>query len=64
MDAAVVVSVEALGMSTTGVLGFVLLLRMAWVLPSVFIAVGLGLANWWNSRAAQAGGGARPAVSP
>ena len=64
MDAAVVVSVEALGMSATGVLGFVLLLRMAWVLPSVFIAVGLGLAGWWNSRAAQVEGGASQAVSP
>lgn len=64
MDAAIVVSVEALGMSATGVLGFVLLLRMAWVLPSVFIAVGLGLAGWWSSRAAQAGGKVRPAVSP
>lgn len=64
MDAAVVVSVEALGMGATGVLGFVLLLRMAWVLPSVFIAVGLGLADWWGARAAPVGGGARQAVSP
>lgn len=63
MDAAVVVSVEALGMGATGVLGFVLLLRMAWVLPSVFITVGLGLAGWWSSRVAQVGSGAREAVS-
>jgi hypothetical protein len=63
MDAAIVVSVEALGVSSTGVLGFVLLLRMAWVLPSVCIAVGLGLADWWSSRA-QVGSGAREAVSP
>jgi uncharacterized membrane protein YbhN (UPF0104 family) len=64
LDAAIVVSVEALGMSATGVLGFVLLLRMAWVLPSVFIAAGLGLAGWWSSRATQVEDAAPEAVSP
>lgn len=64
MDAAIVVSVEALGISTTGVLGFVLLLRLAFVLPSVFIAIGLGLAGWWSSRAIQVGSEASQAVSP
>lgn len=63
LDAAIVVSVEALGMGATEVLGFVLLLRMTWVLPSVFIAAGLGLAGWWGSRTARVGDGAQ-AVRP
>lgn len=65
LDAAIVLSVEALGVSATEILGFVLLLRMAFVLPSVFIAVGLGLARRLGARAARVGAaGAGEAVSP
>lgn len=43
LDAAIIFSVEAVGVATTQVLGFVLLLRIMFVLPSVFIAAGLWL---------------------
>lgn len=64
LDAAIVVSVEALGVSATEVLGFVLLLRMAFVLPSALVAAGLGLSGWWSSRAGRVGARAGEAVSP
>ena len=46
LDAAIVFSVEAVGAPTAHVLGFVLLLRTVFLLPSAFIAIGL----WWARR--------------
>jgi uncharacterized membrane protein YbhN (UPF0104 family) len=43
LDAAVIFSVDAVGVATTQVLGFVLLLRILLVLPSILIAAGLWL---------------------
>ncbi|HET8814286.1 MAG TPA: lysylphosphatidylglycerol synthase transmembrane domain-containing protein [Solirubrobacterales bacterium] len=64
LDAAILLSLDAIEVSATEILGFVLLLRMAFVLPSVFIAVGLGLAQRLSSRAGKvAAGGAREAVN-
>lgn len=63
LEAAIVLSVGAIGVEATEVLGFVLLLRIAFVLPSVFIVVGLGLARQLASRAATVvAGEAREAV--
>jgi uncharacterized membrane protein YbhN (UPF0104 family) len=43
LDAAVIFSVGAVGVATTQVLGFVLLIRILLVLPSILIATGLWL---------------------
>jgi uncharacterized membrane protein YbhN (UPF0104 family) len=51
LDAAIVFSVKAVGVSTTEILGFVLLLRIAFVLPSVLLAAVLWLRRWLKSRA-------------
>jgi len=65
LDAAIVLSVESIGVGATEILGFVLLLRIAFVLPSVLIAAGIGLALALGSRAGRvAAGGAREAVNP
>jgi uncharacterized membrane protein YbhN (UPF0104 family) len=62
LDAAIVLGLEALGVEATEILGFVLLLRVAFVLPSAFLAVGLGLARRFGPRPGQiaTGGAASP----
>jgi uncharacterized membrane protein YbhN (UPF0104 family) len=63
LDAAIVFSVEAIGVGATEILGFVLLLRLAFVLPSVLIAIGLWLGGLPSRRVRRmAAGGARGEV--
>lgn len=67
LDAAIFFSVDAVGVATTQVLGFVLLVRILLVLPSIFIAAGLWLRRRYGraSRPVPAGlvrGAARPLV--
>lgn len=62
LEAAIVFSVDSLGVDTAAVLGFVLLLRVAFVLPSAIVAAGLGLAQRSGYRPGRVA--ASEAVSP